>query len=103
MPPIWKHVTVGTSPILLLGAQKDRIELALYNLSSNLVYWDHHPTVSSSTGGPMTQYQGYILLEADGDMVHEPIYCVSAFAGNIVAVYEVIGQRASWQKLWDMR
>ena len=103
MPPYWKQITVGTTPILGLPYNKNRTILVIYNLSGNLVYWDHSSSVLVSTGGPVAANQAYILEESDGDDTHEPVWFISAQAGNTVALYEGSGITSAMRAFLKMR
>jgi putative AlgH/UPF0301 family transcriptional regulator len=103
LPPYWKQVTVGTTALQGLDYNKKRTVLAIYNLSSNIVYWDHSHAVLVTTGGPIATNQAYVLEESDGDDVHEPIWLIAGQSGNRVALYEGSGITSAMRAFLQMR
>jgi hypothetical protein len=103
MPPNWRLLTVDITATLIFPSNKDRIELAIQNLSTAVIFWDHHPTVDLGIGGLLLPYQTVILTETDGDLTHEPIWGIADSPGCHIVIYEVTGQIASWKKLLELR
>ena len=103
MPPNWQLIPIGTNVTLIFPSNKNRIELAIQNVSSPAIYWDHSPSVTLGSGGQLLPYQTVILTETDGDLVHEPIYGIADDVDSSARIYEVTGQTVSWKKLLEMR
>jgi archaellum component FlaG (FlaF/FlaG flagellin family) len=86
-------ITVGTTPIILVGRDPYRLSINLENRSTTaVVYIDNKPpdglTLTNASIRILPNESCQILKEEDGDTVNDEWSIISDTAGTSVAVFE---------------
>ena len=92
--PVVSPGVVGTSPIMVLRRNSNRIGYTIMNLSGGSMYAGIDGNVSASCGLLLDALGGSITswIEEDGEHTQKEVWVVGAEANRNVYVMETIGQ-----------